>query len=76
MKKLMLGAMLVVVGACGVDPGADFRKGIPKSGDVALKLHRVLPGRAAVARLTGRGSQTQDWRAWLPARATLRYARA
>lgn len=42
MKKLMLGAMLVVVSACGVDQGADFRKGIPKSGDVALKL----PGQA------------------------------
>ena len=52
MTKLMLGAMLVVVSACGVDKADAFRKGIPESGDVALKL----PSRAGQP-LTGVGTR-------------------
>ena len=64
MKNLMLGAMLVVVvSACGVDQGADFRKGIPQAGDVALKL----PGKASQpltstgTRRDGLEGQTSDF---------------
>lgn len=65
MKNLMLGAMLVVVSACGVgsDKADAFRKGIPQAGDVALKL----PGKAgqpltsAGTRRDGLEGQTSDF---------------
>ncbi len=64
MKKLMLGAMLVV-SACGVgvDKGADFRKGLPQAGDVALKLpgKTSQPLTSTGTRRDGLEGQTSDF---------------
>ncbi len=63
MKKLMLGAMLVVVSACGVDKADDFRKGIPQAGDVALKLPAKAsqPLTSTGTRRDGLEGQTSDF---------------
>lgn len=63
MKKLMLGAVLVVMSACGTDKADAFRKGIPQAGDVALKV----PGQAGQpltsvgTRRDGLEGQTSDF---------------
>ena len=52
MKKLMLGAMLTILSACGADRADGFRQGVPHAEDVSLKL----PGRSAQP-LTGEGTR-------------------
>lgn len=62
MKKLMLG-LLVLVSACGVDKADDFRKGVPRSGDVALKLPAKSgqPLTGVSTRRDGLEGQTSDF---------------
>ena len=64
MKKVMLGAMLVVASACGVSDKADeFRQGVPQAGDVSMKV----PGRSGQpltsvgTRRDGLEGQTSDF---------------
>ena len=62
MKKVML-SMLVLVSACGVDKADAFRKGIPQSGDVALKLPAKSgqPLSGVSTRRDGLEGQTSDF---------------
>lgn len=38
MKRLLLGAMVVLMSACGADKADEFRRGLPGASDVAMKV--------------------------------------